>query len=46
MDHKVVYCDWIFKILLLNNKMDSFDFNGTRMTNLEMETSAIYGQNF
>ncbi|OWP84786.1 phosphorylase [Flavobacterium columnare] len=28
---------------LLNNKMDSFNFNGTRMTNLEMETSAIYG---
>jgi uridine phosphorylase len=27
----------------LNSKMDSFDFNGTRMTNLEMETSAIYG---
>lgn len=27
----------------LNNKMDNFDFNGTRMTNLEMETSAIYG---
>ena len=27
----------------LNAKMDSFNFNGTRMTNLEMETSAIYG---
>ena len=27
----------------LNNKMDNFNFNGTRMTNLEMETSAIYG---
>jgi uridine phosphorylase len=27
----------------LNSKMDSFSFNGTRMTNLEMETSAIYG---
>ncbi|MFK5880075.1 MAG: nucleoside phosphorylase [Flavobacteriaceae bacterium] len=27
----------------LNNKIDSFDFNGTRVTNLEMETSAIYG---
>lgn len=27
----------------LNAKMDSFDYNGTRMTNLEMETSAIYG---
>jgi len=27
----------------LNSKMDSFNFNGTRMTNLEMETSAIYG---
>jgi len=27
----------------LNTKMDSFSFNGTRMTNLEMETSAIYG---
>jgi len=27
----------------LNNKMDSFNFNGTRMTNLEMETAAIYG---
>jgi uridine phosphorylase len=27
----------------LNAKIDSFDFNGTRITNLEMETSAIYG---
>ena len=27
----------------LNAKMDSFNFNGTRMTNLEMETAAIYG---
>ena len=27
----------------LNHKMDTFNFNGTRMTNLEMETSAIYG---
>jgi uridine phosphorylase len=27
----------------LNSKMDSFDYNGTRMTNLEMETGAIYG---
>ncbi len=27
----------------LNSKMDNFDFKGTRMTNLEMETSAIYG---
>ncbi len=27
----------------LNSKMDSFEFNGTRMTNLEMETGAIYG---
>jgi uridine phosphorylase len=27
----------------LNSKMDSFSYNGTRMTNLEMETSAIYG---
>lgn len=27
----------------LNSKMDSFNYNGTRMTNLEMETSAIYG---
>jgi uridine phosphorylase len=23
--------------------MDNFNFNGTRMTNLEMETAAIYG---
>lgn len=27
----------------LNRKMDAFNFNGTRMTNLEMETAAIYG---
>lgn len=27
----------------LNSKMDTFDFNGTKMTNLEMETAAIYG---
>ena len=27
----------------LNSKMDSFTFNGVRMANLEMETSAIYG---
>jgi uridine phosphorylase len=27
----------------LNSKIDSFNFNGTRITNLEMETSAIYG---
>lgn len=27
----------------LNSKMDAFNFNGTRMTNLEMETAAIYG---
>lgn len=27
----------------LNAKMDRFNFNGTRMTNLEMETGAIYG---
>ncbi len=27
----------------LNSKIDSFNFNGTRVTNLEMETSAIYG---
>lgn len=27
----------------LNNKMDNFNFNGIRMTNLEMETAAIYG---
>ncbi|WP_445717347.1 nucleoside phosphorylase [Flavobacterium sp.] len=27
----------------LNSKMDSFNFNGTKMTNLEMETGAIYG---
>lgn len=27
----------------LNQKMDAFNFNGIRMTNLEMETAAIYG---
>ena len=27
----------------LNHKMDHFNFEGTRITNLEMETSAIYG---
>jgi uridine phosphorylase len=27
----------------LNHKMDNFEFEGTRITNLEMETSAIYG---
>ena len=27
----------------LNHKIDSFNFNGHRITNLEMETSAIYG---
>ncbi len=27
----------------LNSKMNSFNYNGTRMTNLEMETAAIYG---
>ena len=27
----------------LNNKIDSFNFNGNTITNLEMETSAIYG---
>lgn len=27
----------------LNKKMDSFNHNGIQMTNLEMETSAIYG---
>lgn len=27
----------------LNNKMDNFNFEGHRITNLEMETSAIYG---
>lgn len=27
----------------LNSKMDSFDYNGIKMTNLEMETGAIYG---
>lgn len=27
----------------LNSKIDSFNFNGIKITNLEMETSAIYG---
>jgi len=27
----------------MNSKIDSFHFNGNRITNLEMETSAIYG---
>lgn len=27
----------------LNNKMDSFNYKGIKMTNLEMETGAIYG---
>jgi uridine phosphorylase len=27
----------------LNRKMDSFEFEGIKMTNLEMETAAIYG---
>lgn len=27
----------------LNHKMDTFSYNGIRITNLEMETSAIYG---
>lgn len=27
----------------LNSKMDRFDFDGNRITNLEMETAAIYG---
>ncbi len=27
----------------LNNKIDSFNFNGIKIINLEMETSAIYG---
>lgn len=27
----------------LNSKIDNFEFNGVRITNLEMETSAIYG---
>jgi len=27
----------------LNSKMDNFSFEGDRITNLEMETSAIYG---
>ncbi|WP_203258356.1 nucleoside phosphorylase [Hyunsoonleella ulvae] len=28
---------------LLNKKMDSFNYKGTKITNLEMETSGIYG---
>ncbi len=27
----------------LNHKMDNFEYNGIKMTNLEMETGAIYG---
>ncbi len=27
----------------LNNKIDNFEYNGVKVTNLEMETSAIYG---
>ncbi len=27
----------------LNHKMDSFDYKGLKVTNFEMETSAIYG---
>jgi len=27
----------------LNHKIDSFEYNGIKVTNLEMETSAIYG---
>lgn len=27
----------------MNSKIDSFNFNGKRITNLEMETSALYG---
>ena len=27
----------------LNHRIDSFDYNGVKITNLEMETSAIYG---
>jgi len=27
----------------LNSKMDTFQFEGYRITNLEMETAAIYG---
>ncbi len=27
----------------LNNKMDAFEFEGNKITNLEMETAAIYG---
>lgn len=29
--------------LLLNSKIDNFEFDGYKVTNLEMETSAIYG---
>lgn len=29
--------------LNLNSKMDAFEYKGTKITNLEMETSAIYG---
>ena len=28
---------------MLNHKIDTFNYNGTQVTNLEMETSAIYG---
>lgn len=28
---------------LLNSKIDNFEYNGVKITNLEMETSAIYG---
>ena len=31
------------KDLNLNSKIDSFDYHGIKVTNLEMETSAIYG---
>ena len=27
----------------LNNKLESFEYQGTKITNLEMETSGIYG---
>ena len=27
----------------LNSRIDSFSYNGKRITNLEMETSALYG---
>ena len=30
-------------MLVLNKRLDSFSFNEVRATNLEMETSAIYG---